>query len=96
MRGGTRYAVDQQENPNSITFLHGGFYSNILLYGKIGTVSDTKSSKTIFKAFSSIIKSRFRKYDVYYIGPDAEKFSRSGGRLTESAQSPREYDFVLG
>src|SRR5262245_3443705 len=36
--GGTRYAVDQLINPDSITLSHGGFFSpEILLYGSVGT-----------------------------------------------------------
>jgi hypothetical protein len=93
--GEVKYAFDQSQNPDSIIFLHGGFYQNILLYGKIGTVSDTAVSKTIYKLFLSEVRKSFTKFASYYVGPEAQEFARSGGRLTIAAQSPRQHDLTL-
>jgi hypothetical protein len=92
---GIKYAFDQSGNPNSIIFLHGGFYQDILLYGKIGTVSNTVASMPIYKLFLSAVRTRFAKIGSYFVGPEAQEFARSGGRLTIAAQSPREYDLTL-
>jgi hypothetical protein len=93
--GEIKYAFDQSENPNSIIFLHGGFYQDILLYGKIGTVSNTAASKAIYRLFLSVVRTRYAKVGSYFVGPEAQDFARSGGRLTIAAQSPHEYDLSL-
>lgn len=69
--GGIKYAFDQSENPNSIIFLPGGFHRDVLLYGKIGTVSNTAESKAIYKLFLSAIRERFAKIGSYYVGAEA-------------------------
>lgn len=60
--GGIRYAVDQLINPRTICLLHGGFFSpDILLYGKVGTVSDNPIAIKLYRDFCSLITKRFTK-----------------------------------
>jgi hypothetical protein len=94
--GGRRYAVDQLINPDSITFSHGGFFSpDILLYGRVGTVSVSEVSKKLFRAFSSAIAKEFVRIEAFWVGPQANELLRNGCRLTMGAHSPKEYDLAV-
>jgi hypothetical protein len=95
-QGGTKYGISQEGNPNSVIFLHGGFFDNVLLYGNIGTVWETKRSLEIYRLFSSIMRDQFSKIGSYYVGKEAGEFLGRGGRLTQAVQSPSQYDLVLG
>lgn len=55
--GGTRYAVDQGLNPDSVSFLPGGIYNDqqILVCGHIGTASDSTVSIALYKAFVRLV-----------------------------------------
>jgi hypothetical protein len=94
--GGIRYAVDQLINPDSITFSHGGFFSpEILLYGRVGTFSDSKISKKLFRAFSSAIAKEFDRVKAFWVGPEGNELLRPGCRLTMGAHSPKECDLAV-
>jgi hypothetical protein len=94
--GGIRYAIDQFINPDSITFSHGGFFSpEILLYGRVGTVSDSAVAKKMFRAFSSPIAKEFERVKAFWVGPQANELLRKGCRLTMGANSPKEYDLAV-
>jgi hypothetical protein len=94
--GGMRYAVDQLINPDSITFSHGGFFSpEILLYGRVGTVSDSAVAKKLFRAFSSALAKMFVRIKAFWVGPQANQLLRKGCRLTIGANSPKEYDLAV-
>jgi len=96
-KGGTKYAVDQLENVNSIELKTGGIYSaseNILVAGRVSTISNAPNSKELFKLFSSGIKKKFKKIGSFYVGASAEKKLDCGWRLVTSDKSPREYDLA--
>jgi hypothetical protein len=94
--GGVRYAVDQLINPDSIAFSHGGFPSaEILLYGRVGAVSDSAVAKELFRAFSSAISKEFVRLKAFWVGPQADELLRQGCRLTMGANSPTEYDLAM-
>ena len=91
--GGTRYAIDQLENPDSVTFTHGGLYSDgVLISGRVATISSTPVGKQLQAAFSKAIGKLFGKVNAFYVGAGAMELLRGGGRLTFNASSPPEYD----
>jgi hypothetical protein len=95
-RNGTiKHSISQQGNDNTVVFLHGGFFDNVLLYGKIGTVSQTKASKDLYRRFLSAIQAQCERMGSYYVASEAQVFLRNGGRLTQAVQSPREYDVMI-
>lgn len=92
-RGGTRYVVDQSQNPDSINLKTGGFHDpNVLLPGQLGTISASSESLNLFKAFEKAIHNHFEKLKSYYIGTEALNFLDRGGRLTASAKGSSQYD----
>lgn len=94
--GGIRYAIDQLVNPDSITIQPGGiFLPEVLLHGRVATVSSTSFATQVQRAFSSAIAKFFQHIRAFYVGPQAHELWRSGYRLTQSAQSPREYDLAV-
>ena len=94
-RGGTMYAVDQLENPDSTNFSPGGFYSDaMLLYGRVATVSEAPIAKAFQSAFSRAIARHFVKVKAFYVGPQAAEHMRNGCRLSIGAHSPVEYDLA--
>jgi hypothetical protein len=95
VRGGTRYTFDQATTPDSIEVTPGGFYrSDVLLYGRVATISTTPISKQIYGAFTSAIRASFAHIREFYVGPQAAELLRSGCRLTIGADSPTEYDLA--
>jgi len=91
--GGTRYAIDQLENPDSITFTHGGLHSEgVLISGRVATISATPAGKQLQAAFSNAIGKLFGKVNAFYVGAGAMELFRQGCRLTQNASSPLEYD----
>ena len=93
--GGVSFAVDQLENPDSITFQAGGRLSDdVFLHGRVGTVSDTEVARRMYRAYHSEIKKRFKKVNAFFVSPDCLNLLQNGVRLTIAAQSPREFDLV--
>lgn len=86
--GSIRHAVDQLLNPDSITFEHGGFLSpEILLNGRVGTVSDSAVAKKLCRAFYAAIAKEFIRVNAFWVGPQAHDLLLKGCRLTMGADS---------
>jgi hypothetical protein len=93
--GGVRYAIDQLVNPDSITIQSGGIYPpDILLHGRVATISSTVFATQVQRAFSSAVGKLFQHIRAFYVGSQAHELWRTGYRLTHSAKSPREYDLA--
>ena len=91
--GGARYAIDQLENPDSTTLTHGGFHSpDVLISGRVATVSGTPAGKKLQSAFSRAIAKQFTRVNAFYVGPEAYECLRQGCRLTFNVDAPPEYD----
>lgn len=95
-RGGVLYAIDQLLNQDAIIFGPGGRYQDdIMLYGRIGTVSDSPISKGLYHFFTRPFRERFKRADEFFLGPEALNFGRRGGRLALSASTPPEHDLKV-
>jgi len=93
--GGKKFAVDQMNNPKSIELKLGGIYQdkeNVIVAGRVATISDDSDSSELYKLFSNKIKKTFRKIDAFYVGQIAEKKLKEGWRLVTNEKSPKEYD----
>lgn len=95
--GGTRYAVDQLQNPESIVFLPGGsFGDGYLICGHIGTASNHPAALHLFRDFSRSVTLEFRKHRNYFVGPEACKLQQTGMRLiTMHVEEAKEFDLEL-
>ena len=94
-RGGVRFAVDQLLNPDSIILQHGGLFgSNVLLYGRVGTVSINPVATKLHRVFSSAITKHFRRIQSFWVGPEAAGLLSAGYRLTIGAKAAHECDLV--
>ncbi len=95
-KGGYSYAVDQEENPDTVIFKPSGvFTEGILIAGALGTLSNTAYSLKSFKAFSKIIKQYTSKIGLFYVGADAREKLKLNWRLIVNSSSPKEYDLTL-
>ncbi|WP_103072483.1 hypothetical protein [Aquimarina sediminis] len=97
-KGGTKYAVDQLENPKSVEIKLGGIYKNgdqVNIAGRIGTVSDDPFSKQVYKSFVSKIKKKFKRIGSFYIGPKAEEKLREGWRLVTNEKMSKDFDLPV-
>lgn len=93
--GRERVSVDQLANPDTVTFTAGGIWSDdIILEGRIATVSESQAAQDLMIRFHSAIKKTFQKVRAFYVGPKALTLLESGKRLTMSAQSSREFDLA--
>jgi hypothetical protein len=94
---GVRYAVDQSANKRSIELKLGGIYKvegNILVAGRIATISEGEFSLNVYKLFSSLIKKEFKRIGAFYVGKRAEEKLRTGWRLVTNDKSPKAYDLA--
>jgi hypothetical protein len=83
-------------NDDTIIFSPGGWYGNgVILYGSIGTVSNSVTSKNLCNFFVKAIREHFRKVQEFYAGTDALNFAKRGVRLTIGAASPAEFDLKI-
>lgn len=99
---GTKLTAAQRSSPNQlncpdgIVFMPGGrWHNDVLLYGKIATISSSRFSSELYRFFARLLKKRFKKVRAYWVGPEAYVLGRSGIRLTIGGNSPREYDLRL-
>lgn len=93
--GDTKFAVDQMNNPNSIELKLGGVFNdkeNVIVAGRVSTISETNVSNELYKLFSKKIKKSFRKIGAFYVGKLAEEKLKNGWRLVTSENSPKDYD----
>jgi hypothetical protein len=94
--GGIRFAVDQRLNEDTIVFRPGGLCGNdVLLYGMVGTVSNTPTSKTLYNFVAKQFREHFEKVREFLIGPEALDLCRAGIRLTSAVSTPPELDLKL-
>jgi len=96
--GEIRFAVDQMKNPKSIEMKLGGIYpkkENVIVAGRIATISEDSDSNELFKLFSTKIKKSFKKIGTFYVGKMAAEKLKTGWRLVTNEKSPREYDLAL-
>src|SRR4051812_47589780 len=90
---GTRYAIDQLNNPDSMELLPGSWHSSrAILYGRVGTCSESATSRQLFSYFKRAIGKHFRKINAFWVGPQAETAWKQGARLTGGLSSPPEND----
>jgi hypothetical protein len=93
--GGIKFAVDQLNNQNSVTLKLGGIYNdaeNVIVAGRVATISDYEDSNELYKLFSTKIKKEFKKIGTFYVGKKAEEKLKMGWRLVTNEKSPNEYD----
>ena len=91
--GVERYAIDQLVNPDTVTLTPGGIWGeDVVLSGRVATVSNSAPAQELMKRFNSAFKEHFSKVKAFSVGPKAFALLSAGKRLTSSAQSPREYD----
>jgi hypothetical protein len=92
-RGGTKYAIDQQQNPTSIVLVPGGrFGEGVVISGEISTISEEPGSRQLLATVSKAIKSSFRKVRQDFVGPGADDLLASGWRLTANVRTPSDFD----
>jgi hypothetical protein len=93
--GTRRYAIDQRSCDDSIVLMPGGMYGlDVMLYGKVGTVSNTETAAILYRHFSRAVRKHWHKVKSYWVGREAEAHWRSGVRLTIGLESPSEFDLA--
>ncbi len=90
-----RYCLDQLLNRDTVTFTPAGVWNeDVVLYGRVATVSDSAIAQSLMKRFSSAFRSEFRKVKEFWVGGNARALLAAGKRLTIAEQSPREFDLT--
>jgi hypothetical protein len=91
--GRRREIVDQSTTPASVELTAGGIFKvNVIIPGRIATISDDTWSQRMHGRLARAFRKRFRRIQSYWVGKQAEAMFRSGARLTFRAASPPEYD----
>ncbi|WP_437922455.1 hypothetical protein [Sphingobacterium sp. LRF_L2] len=97
-KGGVKFAVGQGNNPRSIELKLGGIYrekENVIVAGRLATISEDPDSLEFFKLLSTKIKKEFKKIGAFYVGKSAEEKLKEGWRLVTNEKSRKEYDLAL-
>lgn len=97
-KGGTKYAIDQMANLESIAINLGGIYSekeNVLTAGKVGTISDTIFSINVYESIAKKIRKSFKKVGSFYVGKAAEEKLQEGWRLVTNEKLSKGYDLAF-
>ena len=91
--GGVNFAIDQGLNRDAVGSRPGGMYGHdVLLYGSIGTVSESEASLSLYDFMVEPYVARFAPVNEFFLGPEAFDLWKSGVRLTASATSPADFD----
>lgn len=91
--GVSRYLIDQLVNPDTVVLTPAGLWgAEILLHGRVATVSDSAMSQKLMQMFYRAIGREFTKINMFWVGPAALDFWKAGHRLTAAVQSPSTYD----
>ncbi len=92
-RGGIKYAIDQSNNPRSVSIKTGGEYRDeALIAGQIGTVSQDRNSMSLLRLFGKLVRRRFERVRGYYLSEGAARALDSGLRLTACITAPTTCD----
>jgi len=98
-RGGTRFSVDAELNPESVVLQPGGVFEGIarwpgrsyegraVVAGQIGTATPNEVSLELAKQFAVAIRKRFIRIKSSYVGSEAERLFGAGWRLTPGIRS---------
>ena len=76
-----------------MVYVPGGMYGrDVLLYGSIGTVSESDASINLYDFMVEPYLARFTQVREFYLGPEAFALWKSGVRLNTSATSTSDDD----
>ena len=103
-RGGIRYAIDNELNPESVfiwpgggfdgraKWPGGGFEGRAVIAGQIGTGMINPISMELMNLFTREIRKQFKRIKSFFVGPEAEQLLDAGYRLTHGVGTARECD----
>lgn len=97
-KGEIKYAVDQQENKDSVRIKFGGIYRNepeVLVAGVMDSISNGNFAKELLAGFKKNMKKEFKLIDMFYVGKEAEKNLAKGWRLVLDQGRSKEFDLKL-
>ncbi|HEY6619968.1 MAG TPA: hypothetical protein VIY68_10510 [Steroidobacteraceae bacterium] len=84
--GGINFSIGQGLNKDTVTLSPGGMFGqDVLLYGSIGTVSESGTSLDLYDFIVEPYLARFADVHGFFLGPEAFDLWKSGVRLTVSA-----------
>ena len=87
--GGVNFAVNQGLNKDTVVLRPGGMFGHdVLLYGSIGTVSESDASFELYDFMVEPYLARFAPVNEFFVGAEALDLWKSGVRLTTSATGP--------
>ena len=72
----------------------GRWGEEVVLNGRVATVSGSDFAQELMKSFSRSFKKRFSKIKAFYVGLGASVLLDAGKRLTAAEQSHREFDLT--
>lgn len=97
-RGGVKYEISQDNNPNSLVFSPGGLYDNdFIVAGSVSTNSNESETLEVYKKFTSLLTKGFKKVSGsrYYVGPEAIGLSNVRRLVTIKTRQSQEFDLKI-
>lgn len=91
--GHRRYDLYQEDNPESVSAILGGYWKDgSLISGHFVASSDQEFPKKLMAALRKAMRGSFKRIGAFWVGPEALARLRDGKRLCTAIQSPPEYD----
>lgn len=91
-----RYCMDQLINSDTVELTPAGLWGeDIVLNGRVATVSESLISQELMKIFNSAFRNHFSKVKAFFVGHKALVLLGAGKRLAISVQSPRDFDLTI-
>ena len=95
--GSVVFHIGQILNVDSIMFRPAGIWrEGSVISGRIATISKSKIAQRMMRLYRSGLAKYFGKVNGYWVGPEAMRIFRAGGRLCFAIQSPPIYDLREG
>ena len=95
--GGTKYAIDQLENPQTIVLRPGGVLGDaVIIAGSLGTASTAPASLELYASFRAEFLASFSSIKSYRVGAQAARLLDAGARLTADVRAKPLYDLGRG
>jgi len=96
LEGAQRFAIDQLLNPDTAVLTPGGRWKqDIVLTGSFATASQSDAAQRLMRRFQASLRKTCMRVRGSYVGPEAMVLLKSGARLTDAEQCPREFDLTL-
>lgn len=96
LQGPDKYAVDQLSNPDSVDLTASiEVDEHVLTAGRIGATTNSPEAIVLMQLIEKRIRKSWKRIKSYSVGIGAHTLLTTGGRLSPTRNSPRQFDLIV-